>query len=82
VVHFPCAIPKYLADDIRKLAGRFDGHTIEAVHLLFQAETLTTHEMPQEFRSGSKLGSGLLSVTVGVLGLAVSRILGIPLFHV
>ena len=80
VVHFPCAIPKDLAEDIRNLPGRFDGHTIEAVQLLFNGEALTAQKIPQEFRPGPTLGSTLLSGTVGVLGLVVSRIFGQPPF--
>jgi len=35
MVDFLAAIPRVLADEIRNLPGRFDGHTIEAVHLFF-----------------------------------------------
>lgn len=79
VVHFPCAIAKDLAHEIRNLAGRFDGHTIEAVHLLLNAAAPSSNTIPQEILSSPTLRSSFASGVLGVLGLLVSRILGQPL---
>ena len=38
VVHFLTAIPKNIADQVRSLPGRFDGHTIEAVRMFLGGE--------------------------------------------
>jgi len=75
VVHFPAAIPKGLADDIRNLRGRFDGHTIEAVSLLFirEASPLQSSVAGKTFRT-----SLAVSGPLEALAFVLARILGQP----
>ena len=49
VVHFFTAMPKDLADEIRNLPGRFDGHTIEAIRLFFDEEPDSPDGFSQQF---------------------------------
>lgn len=77
VVSFPCAIPIDLLDEIRNLPRRFDGHTIEAMHLFFCDEAVASNKTAQEFRSGPPTWPrSLASATLGALALLVLRILG------
>lgn len=77
VVYVPMAITKDLADDIRMLPGRFDGHTIEAVHLLFQGNGSAKKESLQS-QLQLTMSSRLVAGAAAVLSLIVGRILGQP----
>lgn len=76
VVSFPCAIPVDLLEEMRNLPRRFDGHTIEAIHLFFYDEAVASNKISQEFRAGPTWRRSLASATFGALGLLVWRILG------
>lgn len=60
MVDFLAAIPRVLADEIRNLPGRFDGHTIEAVHLFFCAESDSPEESSLKLALGQTQGEPLL----------------------
>jgi len=75
VVHFPTAIPKGLADEIRNLSGRFDGHTIEAINLLLMGETPRV-ELPA---ARKPLWTSLaISGALGACAFVLARVLGQP----
>jgi hypothetical protein len=77
VVYIPVAITKDLADEIRTLPGRFDGHTIEAVHLLFNGNGSARKEtLPTQLRLTPS--SRLVAGAAAVISLIVERILGQP----
>ena len=75
VVHFLTAIPKDLADEIRSLAGRFDGHTIEAVRMFLGGESDILDAASQE-PSFASLGGDWVFAQLGALRFFVSRLLG------
>jgi hypothetical protein len=75
VVHFLTAIPKDLADEIRSLPGRFDGHTIEAVRMFLGGESDILTATAQE-PSFASLGGEWVFAQLGALRFFVSRLLG------
>ncbi|MBM4326705.1 MAG: hypothetical protein FJ118_06015 [Deltaproteobacteria bacterium] len=75
MAHFLAAIPKALADSIRNLPGRFDGHTIEAVRLFFCEECDSADEFSQQFDLAQR-GEGTLLGNFGALRSFGSRMIG------
>lgn len=75
VVHFLTAIPKYVADEIRSLPGRFDGHTIEAVRMFLGGESDILDAASQEPGFAS-LGGDWVFAQLGALRFFVSRLFG------
>ncbi len=75
VVHFLTAIPKNVADEIRSLPGRFDGHTIEAVRLFLSGESDILAAASQE-HSFASLGGDWVFAQLGALRFFVSRLPG------
>ena len=74
VVHFLTAIPKSVADEIRNLPGRFDGHTIEAVRMFLGGESDILDAASQE-PSFASLGGDWVFAQLGALRFFVSRLL-------
>jgi len=74
VVHFLTAIPKDVADEIRSLPGRFDGHTIEAVRIFLGGESDILDAASQE-PSFASLGGDWVFAQLGALRFFVSRLL-------
>ena len=77
VVHFLTAIPKDVADEVRGLPGRFDGHTIEAVRIFLGGESDILEAASQEPGFAS-LGGVWVSAQLGALRFLVLRLLGQP----
>jgi len=73
VVHFLTAIPKVIADQVRSLPGRFDGHTIEAVRLYLggEADILDAASQQPGFTS---MRSDWVFAQLGALRFLVSRL--------
>ena len=79
VVHFLTAIPKDVADEVRSLPGRFDGHTIEAVRMFLGGESDILEAASQEPGFASH-GGDWVSAQLGALRFLVLRLLGHPYF--
>ena len=79
VVHFLTAIPKDLAEQIRNLPGRFDGHTIEAVRIFLGEETDGLDDASQQLDLSPQRGDSVFA-TLGALRLIASRMLDYLLF--
>jgi len=79
VVHFFSAIPKDLADQIRNLPGRFDGHTIEAVRLWLREEPESLEGFSQQFDLAPTRGDSAYDY-FGALRLLASRMFSYLLF--
>jgi hypothetical protein len=75
VVHFLTAIPKNVADQIRSLPGRFDGHTIEAVRIFLGGEADILEAAAQEPSFTSVRGDWVFA-QLGALRFFVLRLLG------
>lgn len=75
VVHFLTAIPKNVADEIRRLPGRFDGHTIEAVRIFIGGEADILDAASHEPSFASLRGDWVFA-QLGALRFFVSRLLG------
>ncbi len=75
VVHFLTAIPKNIADQIRSLPGRFDGHTIEAVRMFLGGEAEIVDAASQEPSFTSVRGDWVFA-QLGALRFFVLRLLG------
>lgn len=75
VVHFLTAIPKNIADQVRSLPGRFDGHTIEAVRMFLGGEAEILEAASQEPSFTSVRGDWVFA-QLGALRFFVLRLLG------
>ena len=79
VIHFLTAIPKDLAEEIRNLPGRFDGHTIEAVRIFFGEETDGLDDASRHLGLSPQREDSAVA-TLGALRLLASRVLDYILF--
>ncbi len=75
VVHFLTAIPKPIADQVRSLPGRFDGHTLEAIRLFLGGEADILDAASQE-PGFTSVRSDWVSAQLGALRFLVSRPFG------
>ena len=78
VVHFLTAIPRDLADEIRNLPGRFDGHTIEAVRL-FLRQSPDSRGFSHQFDFAPRRGDTVIGNS-GALRTFASRMISYLLF--